>query len=104
MQSLTPGQIKSLSGLDDTKEIKGRRSFQELRILAEKYCQKTEDLKRLFDKIDKKNIFYQTNFATHLQENSDDPCACLTYVYSVSRYLYCIIFFIVIKSFLLLFL
>ena len=87
VKSLTGGQIKSLSGLDDIKEIKGRRSFQELRVLAEKYCQKSEDIKRLIGKIDETEIFYQTDFGTHLQEHSDYSCACLTCGYSVSYYL-----------------
>ena len=34
IKTLTSGQIKALSGLDDIKEIKGRKSFQSLRLLS----------------------------------------------------------------------
>ena len=101
---MTAGEIKSLSGLDDIKEIKGRRIFQVLRCLAEKYCESTVDLKRLKDGIDETEIFYQTDYGTHLQENLDYACACLTCGYLISYCQYYTTFFIVIKSFLLLFL
>ena len=78
VKCLTGGQIKSLSGLDDTKELKGRKSFEKLRSLADKYCHNPEDLKRLKEGIDDTEIFYQTDFAAHLHDKSDYACACLT--------------------------
>ena len=36
VKTLTSGQIKALSGLDDIKEIKGQKSFQSLRLLSKK--------------------------------------------------------------------
>ena len=84
VKSLTSGPIKALSGLDDTKEIKERTSFEDLRILTKKYCQESLRTKVLLEQIDTTEMFYQTNFGSHLEKNSDHACACLTCVYSIS--------------------
>ena len=85
VKTLTSGQIKSLSGLDDVKELKGRKSFESLRLLANKYCMVNNASARLIHQIDQTEIYYQTDYAAHLSRDSDYECACLTCGYSVSE-------------------
>ena len=84
VKSLTSGQIKALSGLDDTKEVKGRKSFEHLRILTERYIFDAHTKKSLLEDIDSTEMYYQTDFSSHLERNADHACACLTCGYSVS--------------------
>ena len=84
VKSLTSGQIKALSGLDDTKEVKGRKSFEHLRILTERYIVDAHTKKSLLEDIDSTEMYYQTDFSSHLERNADHACACLTCGYSVS--------------------
>ena len=86
MKTLTSGQIKSLSGLDDVKEMKGRKSFESLWLLAKKYSSVNNASEVLIEQIDQTEIFYQTDYAAHLERDSDFGCACITCGYSVSEF------------------
>ena len=83
VKTLTSGQIKALSGLGDTKEIKGRNFFEDLRTLPKKYEMDQEKMKQLLKKIDHTEIFYQTDYGAHLSRHYDYTCECITCGYSV---------------------
>jgi hypothetical protein len=75
--SFTAGDIKSLSGLDDVRVLKGRDNFKSLREIAKKAC-KHEDVDAMLKKIDACEIFYQTDYVPHLEKVGSHRCNCLT--------------------------
>jgi hypothetical protein len=77
IQSFTAGDIKSLSGLDDVRVLKGRDNFKSLRVIAKKVC-KYEDADATVKKIDDCEIFYQTDYVPHLAKVGSHSCNCLT--------------------------
>jgi hypothetical protein len=76
--SLTAGDIKSLSGLDDLKVLKGRDNFIGLREFAKKVCDDGEETKRLIEQIDECKVYHQTDFVPHLMRTGSHNCNCLT--------------------------
>jgi hypothetical protein len=70
--------MKKLSGLDDTKVLKGRNNFGRLRRLTEELVPSIEKRRELKERIDKHELFYQSDFAYHLQKDGDHACCCLT--------------------------
>jgi hypothetical protein len=78
VDSLTAGDIKSLSGLDDVKVLKGRDNFIGLRAFANKVCEHGEETKRIIKRIDDCELFHQTDFVPHLQRVGTHKCNCLT--------------------------
>jgi hypothetical protein len=77
IESFTAGDIKSLSGLDDVRVLKGRDNFKSLRVIAKKVC-KYEDVDVTVKKIDNIEIFYQTDYVPHLARVESHRCNCLT--------------------------
>jgi hypothetical protein len=77
VSGLTSGEMKRLSGLDDTKVIKGRDNFIRLRKLAQNYCVPGED-KEMIERIDKTETFCQTDLIPHFERVSECSCCCLT--------------------------
>jgi hypothetical protein len=78
VDSLTAGDIKSLSGLDDVKVLKGRDNFIRLRNFAKQVCEHGEETKRIIERIDDCELFHQTDFVPHLQRVGTHKCNCLT--------------------------
>ena len=78
VDSLTAGDIKSISGLDDVKVLRGRDNFIGLRAFAKKVCEHGEETKRIIERIDDCELFHQTDFAPHLQRVGTHKCNCLT--------------------------
>jgi hypothetical protein len=76
--SLTAGDIKSLSGLDDVKVVKGRDNFIALREFAKKVCDDGEETKRIIERIDECELYHQTDFVPHLNRIGTHNCNCLT--------------------------
>jgi hypothetical protein len=75
---LTAGDIKSLSGLDDVKVLKGRDKFIGLQEFAKKVCDDGEETKRIIEHIDECELYHQTNFVPHLNRTGTQNCNCLT--------------------------
>ena len=78
VDSLTAGDIKSLSGLDDVKVLKGRDNFIGLREFAKKVCEHGEETNRIIEQINDCELFHQTDFVPHLQRVGTHKCNCLT--------------------------
>jgi hypothetical protein len=77
IESLTAGDIKSLSGLDDVKVLKGRDNFKALREIAKIVCS-PEELDAMVKDIDDAELYHQTDFVPHLQNSGTHKCNCLT--------------------------
>jgi hypothetical protein len=77
IQSFTAGDIKSLSGLDDVRVLKGRDNFKSLREIAKKVCN-YDDVEGTVNMIDDIKIFYQTDYVPHLAGVGSHRCNCLT--------------------------
>jgi hypothetical protein len=77
-KSLTAGNLKSLSGLDDTKVLKGRDNFHCLRRIVNEFVDDTVEVQTLLKKIDDTEVFHKTDFTTHLQRHGSHSCNCLT--------------------------
>jgi hypothetical protein len=76
MGSLTHGDLKSLSGLDDTKTVCGRENFQKLRDLV-KVFYNPEDWAEKVEAINRVELYYQTDYVGHLQRVGSHGCNCL---------------------------
>ena len=79
---LTTGQVKKLSGLDNTTEIMGCKSFQNLRVLTERYLKDIVQSKDLMKGIDKTEIFHKHDLTIHLTGDSDCFRSCLICLFS----------------------
>jgi hypothetical protein len=77
IESLTAGDIKSLSGLDDIKVLKGRDNFKALREIAKIVCSPDEAAAMVKD-IDDTELYHQTDFVPHLKNSGTHKCNCLT--------------------------
>ena len=78
IESMTGNDMIALCGLDDTKVEKGRDNFIALRDMADDICNTSEEAKVIKDGIDEVEIFHQSNFMQHLQQNGTHECNCLT--------------------------
>ena len=76
--ALTGGDAKRLSGLDDVKVEKGRENFIALKRLVEKVFNEQDKVMVFHKRIDKVELFYQTDFQKHLSRNGTHMCNCLT--------------------------
>jgi hypothetical protein len=77
IESLTAGDIKSLSGLDDIKVLKGRDNFKALREIVNIVCSHDEAAALLKD-IDDTELYHQTDFVPHLEKSGTHKCNCMT--------------------------
>jgi hypothetical protein len=77
VDSLTVGDIKSLSGLDDVKVLKGRDNFARLRDIAKQVLE-PDEAKPFIKQCDDVELFYQTDYVPHLQRDGTHKCNCLT--------------------------
>jgi hypothetical protein len=75
--SLTAGDIKSLSGLDDVRVLKGKDNFEALRVIAKGLLGPGE-AKAMVKRVDDTELFYQTDYVPHLQVVGEYGCNCLT--------------------------
>ena len=78
VESLTSADMVALSGLDDTKVEKGRDNFIALRNLAKEFSQTTQEAEAMIDRIDKTEMFYQTDYMSRLQRHGTHLCNYLT--------------------------
>ena len=78
VKTLTGDDIKRLSGLDDTKVLKGRENFNRMRRLSEEICNNVTQRKEFISRIDDCEVYYLTDFQNHLQRDGDQKCHCLT--------------------------
>jgi hypothetical protein len=74
---LTAGDIKSLSGLDDVRVLKGRNNFKSLREIAKEVF-KSKEAGAIVKRIDDCELYYQTDYIPHLQVVGSQRCNCLT--------------------------
>ena len=75
IKSLTSGDVKSLSGLDDVRVVKGRDNFASLREIS-KEISLNADL--MIKRINNTELFYQTDYIHHLKRSGTHRCNCLT--------------------------
>jgi hypothetical protein len=76
ISTMTVGDIKRLSGLDDTKVLKGMENFISIRQYAKQYG--GLDCERILQQVDEVELFYKTDYIPHLNRTSDHQCNCLT--------------------------
>jgi hypothetical protein len=76
ISTMTMGDIKRLSGLDDTKVLKGMENFISIRKYAKQYG--GLDCERLLRQVDEVELFYKTDYVPHLIRTSAHQCSCLT--------------------------
>ncbi len=60
IQTLTAGDVESLSGLDDIRVLKGCNNFQVLQDTAKNIC-KPNKINPIVEAIDKAELYYQTD-------------------------------------------
>jgi hypothetical protein len=77
IESLTAGDIKSLSGLDDVKVLKGRDNFKALREIAKIVCE-PEEVDAMVKAIDDTELYHQTDYVPHLGRSGSHKCNCTT--------------------------
>ena len=86
VKTLTGGEIKKLSGLDDAKVLKGRDNFQSMRDLTEILLQYDQaEKKEVLESINDAEVFYQTDYVDHLKRHSDQVCNCLSCGFSTDK-------------------
>jgi rubrerythrin len=78
IESLTAGDIKSLSGLDDIKVLKGRDNFKALREIAKIACPAPEEADAMVKAINDAELHHQTNFVPCLERSGSHKCDCAT--------------------------
>jgi hypothetical protein len=78
IQTLTAGDIKSLSGLDDVRVLKGRDNFEALRGIAKRVCRPGDESDSIINSIDEAELFHQTDFVPHLRKRGSHRCNCVT--------------------------
>ena len=78
VESLTSADMVALSRLDDVRVEKGRDNFIALKNLAKEYSQTRQEAEAMIDRIDKTEIFHQTDYMPHLQRHGTHHCNCLT--------------------------
>ena len=78
VKTMTGEDIKRLSGLDDTKVLKGRDNFKRMRRLVDELCVDIDKRNELTKAIDDSEVFYLTDFQNHLQREGTQACQCLT--------------------------
>jgi hypothetical protein len=78
IQTLTAGDIKSLSGLDDVSVLKGRDNFLALKDITTRICKPGQEAESIISSIDAAELFYQTDFVPHLSRKGSHRCNCVT--------------------------
>jgi len=78
VRSLSDQEIKSLSGLDDTKTVQGRDNFIRMRKLVDDLVDEDEQKKNFADRVDQSESFLKCNFMGHLSRVGNCCCNCLT--------------------------
>jgi hypothetical protein len=77
IDSMTSGDLKRLSGLDDTKVLKGRDNFERMRTIAKAFLLAgSPELKSMLGRIDAEELYYQTDYVGHLKAGGHH-CNCL---------------------------
>ena len=77
IESMTSGDLKRLSGLDDTKVLKGRDNFERMRTIARAFLLAgSPELKSMLGRIDAEELYYQTDYVGHLKAGGHH-CNCL---------------------------
>jgi hypothetical protein len=77
IDSMTSGDLKRLSGLDDTKVLKGRDNFERMRTIAKAFLLAgSPELKSMLGRIDAEELCYQTDYVGHLKAGGHH-CNCL---------------------------
>jgi len=77
VSTLTGGELKSLSGLDDIKVVQGHENFIRIRSLIDKLAEPEESAK-MKKQVDEVELFHKTDFQNHLEREGDHACCCLT--------------------------
>jgi len=75
---LTHKDIKSLSGLDDVRVVKGTENFRRLKKLSEKLAPSVAEHRAIAKRIDAVELFYITDYVHHLERSAEFKCCCLT--------------------------
>jgi hypothetical protein len=75
--SLTAGDTKSLSGLDDINVMEGQDKFKKLREVEKRVCDRTEE-ELIMKWIDDCELYHQTDYVPHLEWHGVHRCNCLT--------------------------
>ena len=90
VNSFTGNDIKKLSGLDDTRVLKGKENFDRGKRIVNELCTAEvpglvdddavaalgEESGNLKERIDKSALFHQVEFPTHLQSEAKHSCCC----------------------------
>ncbi len=77
IKTLTGGELKQLTGLDDIKVERGRDNFIRIRRLIDQLCDPAERIE-LKKEVDEVELFHKTDFPNHLERVSEFACSCLT--------------------------
>jgi hypothetical protein len=77
VSSLTGGELKSLSGLDDIKVVQGRENFIRIKSLIDKLAE-PEESAAMKKQVDEVELFHKTDFQNHLEGEGKHACCCLT--------------------------
>lgn len=77
IKTLTGGELKQLTGLDDIKVERGRDNFIRIRRLIDQLCDPAERIE-LKKQVDEVELFHKTDFPNHLERVSEFACSCLT--------------------------
>ncbi len=77
VSSLTGGELKSLSGLDDIKVVQGRENFIRIKSLIDKLAE-PEESAAMKKQVDEVELFHKTDFQNHLEREGKHACCCLT--------------------------
>jgi hypothetical protein len=77
VDTLSGGELKSLSGLDDIKVVQGRKNFIRIRSLIDKLAA-PEESTTMRKQVDDVELFYKTDFQNHLEWEGEHACCCLT--------------------------
>ena len=94
VNNFTGDDIKKLSGLDDTRVMKGRDNFNRAkRIVDELYTADVdaEEAVNLKKRIEDSELFYRTEFCAHVQSESDYSCSCFECGFHDSSGVECIV-------------
>jgi hypothetical protein len=76
LKTLTPIEWKQLTGLDDKAFETGRDNFERCRNVCEKYFDAGPEQKNIVERIDKHELFCQTDLRHHYCEESCHKCNC----------------------------
>jgi hypothetical protein len=77
VSSLTGGELKSHSGLDNIKVVEGRNNFICIQSLIENLAE-PEESAAMKKQVDEVILFHKTDFQNHLEREGKYACCCLT--------------------------